>query len=110
MAVVQGFPPRSLRGFTWQGYARSLCGMKKLIGIAASVFAAALLFGTSCSKDKESLLVVALTANPPAPGLTSVVIAAGSTSKTFSLTKGLSGSATSLGLYLPASVTGSVTV
>lgn len=79
----------------------------KLIGLVVSTCAAILLVGAvGCSKD-DSLLVLALTANPPAAGLTSVDVAAGGATKSFTLSSGLPAS---VGFYLPSSVTGVVVI
>ncbi|HVZ75306.1 MAG TPA: hypothetical protein VHJ20_23170, partial [Polyangia bacterium] len=72
------------------------------------VAALALLWAGSCSQDKETLVVVGVTAAPPAPGLTSLVLTIGSTQKTFPLANGLTDVATSFGVYVPSGVVGSV--
>jgi WD40 domain-containing protein len=64
-----------------------------------------------CSKEKESLVVAALTcadANAAMKG--TVALSVASVTKTFSLPAGLSQTPVSLGVYLPASVTGTVTI
>ena len=77
-----------------------------------SIFLAACALATSCKKDTESLVVVALTAAPADTTLTTVSITVGSVKQTFSLTagEGLSATAKSFGVYLPSSITGSIDV
>jgi hypothetical protein len=78
---------------------------------ALLVAAAALsMTGAACHKEKESLVIVAVTADSGAAGLKSLTLAVGSVSRTFSLSAGLSASPTSFGLYLPSDVTGNVSV
>jgi hypothetical protein len=66
--------------------------------------------GAACKSDKESLVIVALTATPPAVDLTSVTLTVGSVSRTFSLGGGLTGDPTRLGVYVPSSVSGPTAV
>jgi hypothetical protein len=64
-----------------------------------------------CSKEKESLVVVALTsADANATSAGTVALSVASMTKTFSLPGGLSQAPVSFGVYLPASVTGIVSV
>jgi WD40 repeat protein len=78
----------------------------------APVFLAACALATSCKKETESLVVVALTAAPADTTLTTVSITVGSVKQTFSLPsgEGLSATAKSFGVYLPSSVTGQIAV
>lgn len=67
-----------------------------------------------CQKDKESLIVVAITADSGASNLRTLTLSAQSLSasggsKSFSI-NGLSGTPVSYGLYIPGDVTGDVTI
>jgi hypothetical protein len=79
---------------------------------AAGALAGLSLVVSSCKKDTEALVIVALTAAPADATLTAVTITAGSVKQTFALPqgRGLSSTAISFGLYLPSSVTGSIDV
>jgi hypothetical protein len=80
-----------MRGFVWAAV---------LAGLGAS----------GCSKDKESLVDVSLTANPADTGLTSVQITVRDVVKTFTIMSGGIGADAShpvtFGVYVPSSVTG----
>jgi dipeptidyl aminopeptidase/acylaminoacyl peptidase len=77
---------------------------------AAGALAGLSLVVSSCKKDPESLVVVALTAAPDDTALDSVRITAGSVTQTFALPQGLSSTAISFGMYLPSSIAGSIDV
>jgi hypothetical protein len=66
----------------------------------------------ACSKEKESLILVTLTADGNAAGVRSLILSAEGTVKTFDLPTGLpAGPATATyGLYVPSGVDGSVDV
>ena len=64
-----------------------------------------------CSKEKESLVLVALTsADANAAMATTVALSVGVVTKPFSLPAGLSQTPVSVGVYLPSSATGSLLV
>jgi hypothetical protein len=64
-----------------------------------------------CTKDKESLLVVALTsAGANAAAARTVALSVAGVNKTFSLPAGLSQTPVSFGVYLPSSATGTLAV
>jgi WD40 repeat protein len=74
----------------------------------------AVIASPGCQKDKESLIVVAITADSGASNLRTLTLSAQSLSasggsKSFSI-NGLSGTPVSYGLYIPGDVTGDVTV
>jgi hypothetical protein len=84
-------------------------GLVRLAAIAALGWLAA--GGSACRKEKESLIVVAVTASDSqAGGLVSLNLSAGGVSKAFDLNAGLSQTASYFGLYVPAGVTGAVDV
>ena len=64
---------------------------------------------TSC-KEKDSLIVVAVTADSMALDVTSLTLAASGTTQVFALHAGLSGTAMKYGLYVPSEVIGTVKV
>jgi WD40 repeat protein len=71
----------------------------------------AALFSAGACKKEESLVLVSLTANPADHTLASVTLSIDGVSKTFSLSYGLSDTAsTTYGLYLPSDVSGAFTV
>jgi WD40 repeat protein len=76
-----------------------------------SAFVLALLVSVAgCKKDQESLILVSVTADAMATDVTSLTLSAAGTSKLFAVPDGLSASATIFGLYVPADVTGAVTI
>jgi len=85
-------------------------GGRPLQGSLTLGFAGAL-FTDSCGGDDQSLVVVALTANPADTLLRSVVIDVDTVTKTFNLSAGLDDTtAKSFGVYVPSSTKGSVLV
>jgi WD domain, G-beta repeat len=84
--------------------ARSLCA-------ALLLFAALAGAASGCSKERESLVVVALTsADANAAAARTVDLSATSVTKTFSLPTGLSQTPVSFGVYLPSSAAGILSV
>jgi hypothetical protein len=70
---------------------------------------AALALGALCVQscgEKQSLVIVSLTASPADATLKTVVVDVASVSKTFPLTAGLTDTAISFGVYVPSSLTG----
>ncbi|HVV49465.1 MAG TPA: WD40 repeat domain-containing protein [Polyangia bacterium] len=64
--------------------------------------------GTGCSKDKESLILLTVSAEDGyTTGLRTLVVACGTISQVFRLPTAISTSPISVGLYVPSSVTGS---
>ncbi len=63
-----------------------------------------------CKKDQESLIVVSVTADAMATDVTSLTLSVAGTTKVFDVPHGLSASASLFGLYVPADVTGQVTI
>ncbi|HTB61166.1 MAG TPA: hypothetical protein VLC06_25030, partial [Polyangia bacterium] len=78
-------------------------------GLGAALSLLAVLAGAAggCSKEKESLVVVALTsADANAATASTVALSVGDVTRTFSLPAGLSQTPVSFGVYLPASAIG----
>ena len=63
----------------------------------------------SC-KQKDSLIIVAVTADSMASDVTSLTLAVSGTTQVFPLHSGLSDTATTFGLYVPSDVIGTVKV
>jgi hypothetical protein len=84
--------------------------ISKLASTLLAVTLAAASGSAGCGGDKESLVVVAMTANPPAPQLTSVRITVGTVPRTFALMGGLTATPSQRGVYIPASSTGQLRV
>jgi WD40 domain-containing protein len=85
-----------------------------VVPILTALLAGLGLAGVSCKKNDESLLLVSLTATPADATLTSVSVtissAAASLAKVFPLPRGLTTTATTLGVYLASNLTGPITV
>ncbi len=83
----------------------------KSVGRIALAFAglASIVSWTSC-KQKDSLIIVAVTADSMASDVTSLTLSASGTTQVFPLHSGLSDAATTLGLYVPSDVLGTVKV
>ncbi|MDB4981505.1 MAG: hypothetical protein JWM82_2257, partial [Myxococcales bacterium] len=83
------------------------------LGFAALASAALLTIAVvtplGCAGGKETLVVVALTGTPDAPGLDAATVTVGSTQKAFTL-DGLTSSATKVGIYVPSGVSGAIDV
>jgi hypothetical protein len=84
------------------------------LGFAALASAALLTFAVvlplGCSGGKETLVVAALTGQPDAPALDAATVTIGSTHKAFTLQSGLTSNAVNVGVYVPSSVSGPITV
>src|SRR5262245_60006476 len=80
------------------------------VGVVLTVGLAAAPLVDGCGGSDQSLVVVALTADPGDTTLKTVDIDVDTVSKTFTLTAGLTTTPTSLGVYVPASVKGNVLV
>jgi hypothetical protein len=85
----------------------------RLVKLLAALLVAGLL-ASSCKKDQESLIVVALTADAAAGSLTTLTLSAqsptsGGGAQTFAI-NGLGTTAVSYGLYIPGDLLGDVTV
>jgi hypothetical protein len=81
-------------------------GLDKLLGV---MLAGALFFG-ACSKEKESLVLVAVTGTPPDTTLKTLHLTVGATTKTFDLATGLGATAITYGVYVGSSEIGKVDV
>ena len=83
----------------------------KSVGRIALAFAglASIVSWASC-KQKDSLIIVAVTADSMAADVTSLTLSAAGTTQVFALHSGLSDTATTLGLYVPSDVIGTVKV
>ena len=74
-----------------------------------AVVSGALALMASC-QEKESLIVVSVSADSKASDVTALTLSAAGTTKTFDVPGGLSATGKLLGLYVPSDVTGHVTV
>ena len=63
-----------------------------------------------CTKDKESLILVSLTTNAATPQLRSLTLTAEGVAKVYDLPSGLTTSAVTFGMWVPADITGSVDI
>jgi WD domain, G-beta repeat len=82
---------------------RRTWGMAALAALAVSI-------GLPACKDKESLVVVTMTADYPDTTLASASISVGSHAVTFKLNNGIPYGGVSFGVYVPSSITGSQTI
>ena len=74
-----------------------------------AVASGALAFITGC-KEKDSLIIVSVSADSVASDVSSLRLSAGGTTQTFEVSGGLSATGKLFGLYVPSNVTGDVTV
>jgi hypothetical protein len=96
---------RSLRSVQASFRAQALCAALPLLVAVASA-------AGGCSKDKESLVIVALTSlDPSAAATRTLTLSVASVTTTFPLSSaGLSQTAISFGVYIPSSATGDLQV
>jgi len=97
-----GFTGRSVRHSVRRSVGRRTAGVLAALALGA--------LGVQSCGDKQSLVIVSLTASPADATLKTVVIDVASVSKTFPLTAGLSDTAITYGIYVPSSLTGDVLV
>jgi WD40 repeat protein len=80
--------------------------------LASALLAGLSLWAVACKKETESLVIVALTAAPADPTLTTVSITAATVTQTFALPQGqgLSATPVSFGIYLPSGISGQIDI